>query len=142
MASNRSSTDDESQGRESIFLGKTHQCTIFTIVSDSNDNMLKDASLVSINGQTLASGTADFDPKEPNQLAESSKTKLHLQSEQADELISRIMEKGDQWTWSVQSVTSSRRKQNPPLPFITSSLQQEANRRIGLSVSGTMRSAQ
>jgi DNA topoisomerase-1 len=112
------------------------------VSNDDQGGRLLDASLVSINGQTLASGTADFDPNQPNQLAPSSNTKLHLQSQQAAELIRRIEQEGDKWTWTVRNVTSSQRKQNPPMPFITSSLQQEANRRIGLSVSDTMRSAQ
>ncbi|KAG7351117.1 DNA topoisomerase I [Nitzschia inconspicua] len=120
----------------------------FTTMNSSADNnnqqqrQLLEANLISINGQSLASGTADFDPNNSNQLAESSQHKLHLQASSAAELIDRIEREGNAWTWTVEKVTSTQRKQNPPLPFITSSLQQEANRRLGLSVSNTMRAAQ
>jgi DNA topoisomerase IA len=111
-------------------------------IDEVGQDRLLEATLVSINGQTLASGTADFDPRQSNQLAESSIHKLHLQASDAASLIRRIQQEGDSWTWTVQSVTSSKREQKPPIPFITSSLQQESNRRLGLSVSDTMRAAQ
>lgn len=109
--------------------------------SSVGQNLLE-AQLVTVNGQSLASGTADFDPKNAGQLVPGSEKKLHLTEESASELTNLIETKGDSWLWNIQKVTSTQRKNKPPLPFITSSLQQEANRRLGLSVSNCMRSAQ
>jgi DNA topoisomerase-1 len=44
--------------------------------------------------------------------------------------------------FSVSSVEKKRSKRNPPPPFITSTLQQEASRKLGLSSQQTMRLAQ
>jgi DNA topoisomerase-1 len=45
-------------------------------------------------------------------------------------------------TWSVADVTRRETKRNPAPPFITSTLQQEAERKLGFSASRTMRLAQ
>jgi DNA topoisomerase-1 len=45
-------------------------------------------------------------------------------------------------TFSVSSVEKKRTRRNPPPPFITSTLQQEASRKLGLSSQQTMRLAQ
>jgi len=45
-------------------------------------------------------------------------------------------------TFAVASVEKKRTKRNPPPPFITSTLQQEASRKLGLSAQQTMRLAQ
>ncbi|MDI6402040.1 DNA topoisomerase, partial [Balneolaceae bacterium ANBcel3] len=44
--------------------------------------------------------------------------------------------------WSVQSVEKKKQKRSPAPPFITSTLQQEANRKFGFSARDTMRIAQ
>ena len=44
--------------------------------------------------------------------------------------------------WQVHSITSRKRTTHPPLPYKTSTLQQEAVRRLGLPVQVTMRAAQ
>lgn len=114
-----------------------------SVDNDNKDtNRLLETQLVSVNGKSLASGTADFDPKQTGQLAPGAENKLHLTEESAGELTNLIETKGDSWLWNIEKVTSTQRKQKAPLPFITSSLQQEANRRLGLSVSNCMRSAQ
>lgn len=99
-----------------------------------------DGQLVSINGTTVASGGADFEPRQSNKLTESSSHKLHLKSKDSQVLADRL--KKETWTWTVANVTSSERKLNPSEPFITSSLQQAANNRLFLSVSRTMQTAQ
>lgn len=43
---------------------------------------------------------------------------------------------------SVQNITKKQVKRNPAAPFITSSLQMEASRKLGMSASNTMRNAQ
>src|SRR5437899_2475663 len=52
-----------------------------------------------------------------------------------DEQIRRV-------TFSVQSVTRSERRKSAPPPFTTSTLQQEASRKLGFGASRTMRAAQ
>lgn len=44
--------------------------------------------------------------------------------------------------FSVRSVERKKAKRNPPAPFTTSTLQQEASRKIGMSAQSTMRAAQ
>ena len=45
-------------------------------------------------------------------------------------------------TFSVGSVEKKRVKRNPPAPFQTSTLQQEASRKLGFGAQATMRTAQ
>ena len=117
-----------------------------TVVNNNNNkediDRLLETQLISINGQTLASGTADFNPKQTDELTSASQDKIHLKEKSAAELINLIHTHTQNWMWTIQKVTSSQRKQKPSPPFITSSFQQEANRRLGLSVSGSMRVAQ
>jgi DNA topoisomerase-1 len=96
--------------------------------------------LVARNGQTIVSGGGDFEPQLANTLTEASKHKLHLQQEAAQELVHRLQ--AEDWLWTVANITSSQRKSNSPPPFITSTLQQEANKRLALSVSRVMQTAQ
>eukprot|EP00980_Cylindrotheca_fusiformis_P008004 scaffold1706_cov116-Cylindrotheca_fusiformis.AAC.7 len=99
-----------------------------------------DAQLVSINGTQIASGGADFESRQADTLVDSSSHKVHLKREGAQTLAKSVLE--NDWTWKVANITATERKLNPPAPFITSTLQQEANTRLGLSVSRTMQTAQ
>jgi DNA topoisomerase-1 len=96
--------------------------------------------LVARNGQAIVSGGGDFEPQQANTLTEASKHKLHLQQEETQELVHRLQT--ENWAWTVANVTSTQRKLNSPPPFITSTLQQEANKRLALSVSRVMQTAQ
>lgn len=58
--------------------------------------------------------------------------------EQVDQIISKI----DGKEYQVMDIKKSERKKNPPAPFTTSSLQQEASRKLGFSVKKTMMVAQ
>ncbi len=65
--------------------------------------------------------------------------KLELSSkEQVDMILSKINEKD----FVVADIVKSERKKNPPAPFTTSSLQQEASRKLGFTVKKTMMVAQ
>lgn len=99
-----------------------------------------EGQLVSVNGTQVASGGTDFEPRKTDTLTESSSHKLHFKSKAAQMLAKTLVD--DDWTWKVANVTATERKLNPPAPFITSTLQQEANTRLGLSVSSTMQTAQ
>lgn len=98
------------------------------------------STLVSINGSPIASGGSDFEPRQSDQLAEISKHKIHLKEKDARDLVQRF--ETEDWRWTIANITETERKLNPPAPFITSTLQQEANNRLGLSVSQTMQTAQ
>lgn len=65
--------------------------------------------------------------------------KLDIKNQQeADGLVDIIKTK----QYSVAKVENKQVKRNPPLPFITSSLQQEASSKLGFAVKNTMRIAQ
>jgi DNA topoisomerase-1 len=98
------------------------------------------STLVSVNGSPLASGGSDFEPRLSNELAENSKHKIHLKEKKSRDLVQRF--ETEDWKWTIANITEAQRKLNPPAPFITSTLQQESNNRLGLSVSQTMQTAQ
>ena len=65
--------------------------------------------------------------------------KIHISSkEQVEEILSRL--EGEQF--QITSIKTSERKKKPPLPFTTSTLQQEASRRLNMTPQKTMRLAQ
>lgn len=108
----------------------------------ANGNVINDcfnATLVAIDGVRVASGK-DFDG-ETGQLVFGLKdgSVVHLGEEMARQLFDA---NPDGATWTVTSVESKSRSNTGPVPFITSTLQQDSNRRLGLSVSDTMRAAQ
>ena len=94
-----------------------------------------DAQMSELNGKRLASGK-DFNEatgklKKPDAV-------VLLNNDDAEAL----REKLETGTWSVVSVEKNTQKRNPGPPFTTSTLQQEANRKFGMSASDTMRTAQ
>ena len=66
------------------------------------------------------------------------KKSLHLTKEQATQIIEKI--KNQQYT--ITNIETKPQKLSPPAPFITSTLQQEANRQMKISARDTMRAAQ
>lgn len=65
--------------------------------------------------------------------------KLDIKNKQeADDLVDIIKTK----QYAIAKVENKQVKRNPPLPFITSSLQQEASNKLGFAVKNTMRIAQ
>jgi DNA topoisomerase I len=97
-------------------------------------------TMVSLNESPIVSGGSDFEPLETDKLTPKSSHKFHLKEKEARNLVLRF--ETEEWTWTIEKVTESQRKLHPPAPFITSTLQQEANNRLGLSVMQTMRTAQ
>ena len=98
------------------------------------------AVLQAVNGTIVASSGQDF-ASQGQQLRPESQHKLHLQPDSCQQLVSALQSFEDM-EWRVVSVQSSKRVQQPPQPFRTSTLQQEGVRRLGMSVQQTMRTAQ
>lgn len=92
------------------------------------------ATLAKIGGQRVATGK-DFDSKG---VLESNTVRL-LDEKTAQELRESLMRK---LPWSVTSVEEKPYTQRPAPPFTTSTLQQEANRKLGFSSERTMQVAQ
>ncbi|NBB77709.1 MAG: type I DNA topoisomerase [Bacteroidetes bacterium] len=94
-----------------------------------------EAVLSHLNGKRLASGK-DFDEntgklKKPDQV-------VLLDEEKAGKLRDQLHEA----SWSVTEVNVNQQKRHPSAPFITSTLQQEANRKFGFPARQTMSIAQ
>ncbi|MEB3224242.1 MAG: type I DNA topoisomerase [Synechococcus sp.] len=94
-----------------------------------------EAKLITLGGKKLASGS-DFDAA-TGQLIKGKKVVVLSQAE-AIALKEKL--KGQPWTVSKTEEKPNTRKPSPP--FTTSTLQQEANRKLGISARDTMRVAQ
>jgi len=94
-----------------------------------------DAELVALKGVRIASGK-DFDEK-TGKLAEGKEVVL-LDAAAAEQLRSRLLKQ----PWRVTASEEKPGIRRPAAPFTTSTLQQEANRKLRLSARDTMRVAQ
>lgn len=94
-----------------------------------------DARLISLAGTKVATG-ADFDAN-TGQIIAGRRVRL-LSETEARELHTRITGK----TWTVSDLEERPVTRKPAPPFTTSTLQQEANRKLRLSARDTMRTAQ
>jgi DNA topoisomerase-1 len=101
----------------------------------SHKNLEFDADLVAVKGGRIATGK-DFDEK-TGKLTEGSKVVL-LDEQAAAALRDRLSPK----PWRVASNEEKPGIRRPAAPFTTSTLQQEANRKLRLSARDTMRVAQ
>lgn len=93
------------------------------------------AKLITLAGKKLATG-ADFDP-DTGRISQGKNVTL-LNEEQAIALKERLIDK----TWTVSNREEKAVKRKPSPPFTTSTLQQEANRKLGMSARETMSVAQ
>tara|TARA_B100001248_G_scaffold260756_1_gene249884 strand:- start:4024 stop:6726 length:2703 start_codon:yes stop_codon:yes gene_type:complete len=111
--------------------------TEYASVSSTLNKDKKDfeAKLTHIKGERIASGK-DFDGSTGKLLANAKV--LHIDKSKAEK-IAKETKKSD---WLVQEVEESPVSRKPAPPFITSTLQQEANRKLGLSARDAMRVAQ
>ncbi|HEY9797615.1 MAG TPA: type I DNA topoisomerase, partial [Leptolyngbyaceae cyanobacterium] len=94
-----------------------------------------DARLVSLAGTKIATGS-DFDPNSGQIIA--GRTVRLLNETEARQLQERLTDK----TWTVTELEERPVTRKPAAPFTTSTLQQEANRKLRLSARDTMRTAQ
>lgn len=94
-----------------------------------------DSRLITLAGKKIATGS-DFDPN-TGQIVEGRDVRL-LSEAEARELQERLADK----TWTVTEIEQRPVTRKPAAPFTTSTLQQEANRKLRLSARETMRTAQ
>lgn len=93
-----------------------------------------EAKLSYVDGQRVASGK-DFD-QYTGKLTK--KDVVHLDEKKAKDLLQKVQG----GNWKVTSVEEKESKTHPTKPFITSSLQMEGVRKLGMSAKQTMRTAQ
>ncbi len=103
--------------------------------SQKDRSSLFEAKLESVGGVRVAGGK-DFDPDTGSIIKD--RNVLVLDENKSGELLERL-EKAE---WKVKSVQEKRVQQNPLPPFITSTLQQDGNRKLKISARQTMRIAQ
>ena len=116
---------------------KFQRSTYFDLKAALNkkgDAVSFNAALVRIDGVKIAA-SGDFD-SETGELK--NKNVLLLSESQADALVKEL-ESGD---WTVSTIKEKPRTSNPKPPFTTSTLQQEAARKLRISARQTMRTAQ
>lgn len=107
------------------------------VEADLNFNKVAYASkLVESDGKKVATGK-DFD-EETGKLKKSSKSHLVVDEETAKKIGKEVIEA----PWKVSDRKEKNFKRKTPAPFTTSTLQQEANRKLGLSSREAMRVAQ
>lgn len=99
------------------------------------DGVKFESKLHSLNQQKIATGV-DFDGT--TGLLKAGKDTLILDERSARELVNNLAEQ----KWQVTEVEEKPANRRPAPPFITSTLQQEANRKMGLSSRETMQVAQ
>jgi len=119
--------------RERRAFQKASYWDLKTILEKNNTPI--DARLINCAGQKIANGS-DFDEKTGN-IKTSSKAKL-LKENEAQELVDLFASN----KWIIKSVDKKPTVRKPVPPFTTSTLQQEANRKLRLSARETMRCAQ
>lgn len=97
------------------------------------------AVLRGLDGRRLATGK-DFDQKGNLKSAAAKANVMVLDAAAAQELVSKISAPSSEW--EVEEVESKPYRRRPPAPFTTSSLQQEASRKLRMNSRDTMRVAQ
>ncbi len=99
-----------------------------------SDNKEFEAKLTYVDGKIIATGK-DFDPD----TGKLTKKDGFLVDEKKAKDLQEKLKKGE---WKVTSVEEKESKTHPTKPFITSSLQMEGVRKLGMSAKQTMRTAQ
>jgi DNA topoisomerase-1 len=95
-----------------------------------------EAGLVEVGGKRIAAGKDDFDPLTGELKG---KDRVLLDEARAKSLVEAARTAKP---WTVTSVEEHPEQRRPYAPFMTSTLQQEANRKLGYSADRTMRVAQ
>lgn len=104
----------------------------------SHDGIEFDSDLRTVGGRRVATG-ADFDDTNGKLKETKNEPVLLLNEEEAGKLAARL-EKAK--PWKVSKLTETEGQEKPYAPFMTTTLQQDANRKFGFSADRTMRIAQ
>ncbi|HVK62071.1 MAG TPA: type I DNA topoisomerase, partial [Bdellovibrionales bacterium] len=108
------------------------------VETDNEKDTVKFASrLLSYEGKRIATGR-DFDETTGQLLKDKAGEVLHLDEKKAGSVKQAITSQA----WKVIEAEEKPVSRKPPAPFITSTLQQEANRKLGLSAREAMQVAQ
>lgn len=115
-----------------------HKTEYWSLASQNNKAGVKfEARAYSLEGKRIASGK-DFDAETGKLLEAKTKDHLHL----TEKLAKSWQDKLKDQKWMVKEVEEKPVSRKPAPPFITSTLQQEANRKLGMSSRETMQVAQ
>ena len=106
-----------------------------TVHPEKDKKATFDAKLISLKNGRIAGGK-DFDGLTGKLIDDK---KFVLLDEKKSKDLAKIIEKA---VWKVTSVEEKTFNSKPAVPFITSTLQMEANRKLGMSSKDTMRTAQ
>jgi DNA topoisomerase I len=121
--------------RERINFTSAVYWDLTAVFTKENSPTPIEGQIVSVNGKRIA-GSKDFNPQ--NGALTSHNEILHLDKEKALELKARLLA----GTPKVKNVEEKPFSTKPYPPFTTSTLQQEANRKLGFAVKRTMQIAQ
>ncbi len=123
--------------RERIRFKKSNYWDIITKLfpEDKDDSLAFEAKLELVDGIRVAGGK-DFNPETGKTFEE--KNVRILTRDEAEKLVLDL----EKNRWTVKSVYEREIRQNPAPPFITSTLQQDGNRKLRMSARETMRTAQ
>lgn len=119
---------------ERILFKSTEYWDIKATLKSKTDGGEFEAKLYSVDGQRIAS-SKDFD----STTGEFKAKNILLLKEEKVKALAEAAKKND---WLVKSMEEKRSTARPTQPFITSTLQQEGNRKLGMSAKDTMRTAQ
>jgi DNA topoisomerase I len=104
---------------------------------NEKDSLAFYSRLLSYKGKRVATGK-DFDAETGALLKDKATEVMHLDEARANEVKTSIQGQA----WKVVEAEEKPTSRKPPAPFITSTLQQESNRKLGLSARETMQVAQ
>jgi DNA topoisomerase-1 len=119
-----------------LFRSATYWNLRATLSAPAQPELTFEALLQSV-GEKRVATSKDFDDR-TGQLIKGKRNLLRLDETAARALAARLL-KG---TWRVAELSERQQRQAPPPPFTTSTLQQEANRKLRLSAKQTMQIAQ
>ena len=121
--------------RERMRFVSSSYWDVLAQVSKSSAKSTFKAELHRLNNQRIATGK-DFSSE--TGLLDKKTNALSLSEVDAQSLVEQLKS----GSWSVSSIDKTNQKRSPAPPFITSTLQQEANRKYGFSAKETMQLAQ
>ena len=104
---------------------------------NEKDNLKFGSRLLSVEGKRVATGK-DFDAETGQLLKEKASEVVQLDGPRAE----KVKAAAAGQAWKVVEAEEKPMSRKPPTPFITSTLQQEANRKLGLSAREAMQVAQ